>query len=65
MRLPRAKKPAPATTAISEPSANHSTSAPVVASVVVVVEVVGDAPEELVAGGLTQGLVLYSQSKKG
>ena len=41
MRLPRAKKPAPATTAISEPSANHSTSAPVAASVGVIGVVAG------------------------
>ena len=63
MRLPSARKPAPATTARSEPIANHSTSAPVVASVVGVVEVVGAADE--LEGGLPQGLVLYSQSKKG
>jgi hypothetical protein len=41
LRLPRAKKPAPATTAISEPSANHSTSAPVAASVGVIGVVAG------------------------
>ena len=38
---------------------------PVAASVVGVVEGAGAGAEELVAGVLTQGLVLYSQSKKG
>ena len=65
MRLPSAKKPAPATTAISEPIANHSISAPVAARVVEVVEVV-----EAVGGCgggdcATHGFVVYSQSRYG
>jgi hypothetical protein len=38
---------------------------PVAASVVGAVEGAGAAAEELAAAGLTHGLVLYSQSKKG
>ena len=62
MRLPSAKKPAPAATAISEPIANHSTSAPVVASVVGAVEAAGAC-----GGGdcAMHGFVVYSQSKYG
>jgi hypothetical protein len=54
LRLPRAKKPAPATTAISEPSANHSTSAPVVASVDAVVGCVIGVVAGVIGGAVVE-----------